>query len=274
MRRRKSSLTTIIIVILLIIVGVIFAYIYMQDKELEKMASTISETSKKKENKEKEEELDLDNEIVKNAINDFNNISAIEKYKDFKVDSLDKHRLILTAINGLEDDQITWCITTARQIESTITIDDLNKALNKYIKDVKLTIDDIKNNKGETGLKVGEYGYDPYAITIDADNSIHVIGGCNGRDAGLLADTILSKEIKAYKEKDELRIHTKVAYGRINRKEKELSYDYYKDDSRSGEIVETVSINNDLTWEKYDTFIQIYKKSGDKYYYDSTKKDE
>lgn len=271
MRRKKSSFSTILIIILLIIVGIIFVYNYTQDKKLEINNSNITDT---KEKEEKEEEVSLDSEIVKNAINDFNNISAIEKYKGFKVDSLDKHRLIITAINGLEDDQITWCITTARQIKSTITIDDLNKALNKYIKDVKLTIDDIKNNKGETGLKVGEYGYDPYAITIDADNSIHVIGGCNGRDTGLLADTILSKEIKAYKEKDELRIHTKVAYGRINRKEKELSYDYYKDDSRSGEMVETVSINNDLTWDKYDTFIQIYKKSGDKYYYDSTKKDE
>ncbi|MBR5369948.1 MAG: hypothetical protein IK137_01440 [Bacilli bacterium] len=271
MRRRKSSLTTIIIVILLIIVGVIFAYIYMQDKELEKMASTISETSKKKENKEKEEELDLDNEIVKNAINDFNNISGTDKYNDFKIDSIDNYRLVLTAINGLEDDQITWCISSTRQITATITIDDLNKALNKYIKDTTLTIDDIKNNKGETSLTVGEYGYDSYAITIDEDNNIHIIGGCDGRKNGLQKERIATKTIKAFKKNDELYIYTKVAYGKLDKYSSKLSYDYYKTYEKTGEMVEIVSLDDELTWDKYDTYKQIYKESGDKYYFVSSK---
>ena len=270
MRRKKSSFTKIIIFILLIVVGGIFVYIYVQDEKLEIEASTISDTTSKKEKRVKEEEIDLDNEEIKNAISDFDNISGIDKYKDFKIDSLDKYRLILTAINGLEENQISWCITSARQITATITIDDLNKTLNKYIKDGKLTIDDIKNNKGETGLTVGQYGFDSYAITIDPDNDIHVIGSCDARSQSITREIIKTNPIKAVKKEDELYIYTKVAYGKINTTENDLSYDYYTEFEKSN-FQETVALNDNLTWDKYKTYKQTYKKIEDKYYFVSSK---
>ena len=264
MRRKKSSFTTVLIAVLLIVVGIIFAYNYIQDKQLE-----VNEP--KTMDKSKEKIIDLDSEEVKNAISDFDNISGIDKYNDFKVDSLDKYRLILTAINGLGDDQITWCISSARKITATITIEDLNKAVNKYIKDAELTIDDIKNSKGETNLTVGEYGYDLYAITIDDDSNIHIIGGCDGRSSGVAKERIATKPIKAVENDDELYIYTKVAYGTLDKYSDKLSYDYYKSYEKTGEMIEIVSLDDDLTWDKYDTYKQIYKKSGDKYYFVSSK---
>ena len=268
MRKKKSSLTTTLIIILLIIVGGIFTYIYIQDKKLE--------TNNQKEEKDiikkvKEEEIALDSEEVINAINDMNNISAIDIYDNYNVSNIDKYRLIITAINGLENDQITWCISSPRQISATISIDDLNNSLNKYIKDKKITIDDIKENKGETGLTVGQYGYDRFAISIDGDN-IHIIGSCDGSGPGIQQEIVKTNLVKATKKKDELYIYTKVAYGKLNQTANELSYDYYLE-KNSEEIIETVSLDNDLTWEKYNTYKQTYKKIDDKYYFQSSKKD-
>lgn len=271
MRRKKSSLTTTIIIILVIIVGGIFAYIYIEDKKLEN--NQVEEKETKTQKKEvKEEELAIDSEEVKEALDNINHISAIDIYNDYKIDGIDKYRLVLTAINGLNEDQITWCISSARQITATITIDDLNNALNKYVVNQKLTIDDIKNNKGESGLTVGKYGYDMYAITIDEDNDIHVIGSCDGRGPGISKETIKTNIVKAVKKEDELYIYTKVAYGNLNSTANELSYDYYMEFQKTN-FVETVVYNGDLTWDKYNTYKQIYKKIGDKYYFISSKKD-
>lgn len=269
MRSKKSSLTTTLIIILVIIVGGIFTYIYIQDKKLE--INPIEEKTTKKE-KIKEEEVAIDSEEVKSAIEDINNISAIDIYSNYEISNIDKYRLILTAINGLDNEQITWCISSPKQIIATITIDDLNNALSKYVKNQTITIDDIKNNKGESGLTVGQFGYDMFAITIDQDNSIHVIGSCDGRDPGVQQERIATKIEKANKKGDELHIYTKVAYGKLNKTANDLSYDYYLE-KNSKEIVETVSLDNDLTWEKYNTYKQTYKKIDDKYYFQSSKKD-
>jgi len=271
--KKKFGISTVIIILLLIVVGLIFTYIYIEDKKLDKKAlETVNKVKKEKKEEIKEEEIALDNDLVKQAIDSLNSIDRGDRYNDFNISSLDKYNLIETAINGLDNDQITWCISSPSQIKATISIDDLNNALSKNIRDQKLTIDDIKNSKGETSLTVGQYGYGSFAITIDNDN-IHIIGSCDGRGPGLLADTVIGNPYKAITKGDELYVYTRVAYGRINRTTNELSYDYYKDSSRTGEIVETVALNNDLTWEKYDTFKQIYKKYDEKYYFISSKKD-
>ena len=272
--KKKSNISTVIIIFLLILVGAIFTYIVIEDKKLDdETTKTVNKMKKEeKQEKPKEVEIEIDSIDVKNAIEGMNNISGIDKYNNFDINNLDKYRLILTAINGLENDQITWCISSPKQITATITIEDLNKALNKYVKDREITIEDIINNKGETGLTVGQYGYDMFAITIDGTN-IHIIGSCDGKGPGIQKDTIMSKPIKAVTKDDELYIYTKVAYGTLNRTAKDLSYDYYKDNTKTGEIVETVSLDSDLTWEKYDIYKQIYKKVEDKYYFISSNKE-
>lgn len=271
--RKKSKLSTVIIIFLLIVVGAIFAYIFMEDKELDKkVMETVNKIQERKEEEPKEEEVSLDDEIVKTAINDLNSISAVEKYDDFKIESLDKYRLILTAINGLSEDQITWCISSPKQIKSTITIEDLNKSLNKYINNKEITIEDIINNKGESGLTVGKYGYDMFAINIEGNN-IHVIGSCDGKGPGVLTENVVTNQIKATKKDDELYIYTKVAYGKINSTTNDLKYDYYKD-SKKEQLVETLPSNGNLTWDKYNTFKQTYKKIDNKYYFVSSKIDK
>lgn len=269
MRRKNLSYTTILIIILIIIVGGIFTYIYMEDKKLEENATTITN---KKEEKPKivEEELALDNEEVTKALDSLNHISAIDIYNNFKITDLDKYRLVLTAINGLDNDQITWCISSPKQITATITLSDLNESLHKYIKDANLTIDDIKKSKGESGLTVGQYGYDMFAITIDQDDDIHIIGSCDGRGPGITKEVIKTNTIKAVKKDDELYIYTQVAYGKINSTAHDLSYDYYKELEKKN-FVETVVLNGNLTWDKYNTYKQIYKKTDDKYYLISSK---
>ena len=269
--KKKSKLSTFIIVVLLIIVGIIFAYITIEDQKLDKKVNSDSHSEVKKE-KIKEEDVALDSEEVKMAIDSFNAIDAIDKYNNFDIVSLDKYRLILTAINGLSNDQITWCISSPKQIKATITIEDLNKALNKYIANQTLTLEDIINNKGETGLTVGQYGYDMFAISIDGNN-IHIIGSCDGRGPGISPERIVTNPIKATKKGDELYIYTKVAYGTINRTATDLSYDYYKDSTKTGEIVETVSLDSNLTWDKYETYKQIYKKVDENYYFISSNKE-
>ena len=269
MRKKKSSLTTTLIIILVIIVGGIFTYIYIQDKALEINQEEITKKSKKKQ----EEEIALDSEEVEKAISSSDGIYADDKYNNFDITSLDKYSMIVTALNGLNNDQITWCIAYKNQITATITIDDINSVLSNYIKEPKITIDDIKNNSGETGLTVGQYGYGSYAISIDDDNDIHVIGSCDGRGPGVRESIVMSKPIKSTKKSDELYIYAKVAYGKLNTTANALSYDYYKDSSKTGEMIETVSLDDDLTWDKYDVYKQIYKKDGDKYYLISSKKD-
>lgn len=270
MRKKKSSLTTALIIILVIVVGAIFAYIYIQDKKLEVDVEKINNTSTKEE--KKEEELALDSEEVKQAIDSFNSINGIDKYKNFKVSDIDKYGLIITAIHGLDNDQITWCISSPKQITATITLSDLNESLHKYIKDQNLTIDDLKNSKGETGLTVGDYGYDLFAITIDEDSDIHVIGSCDGSGPGISNEITQTNLVKAVTKEDELYIYTQVAYGKINATANDLSYDYYKEFDKKN-FVETVSLDGNLTWDKYNTYKQIYKKVDGKYYFVSSKID-
>ena len=65
-------------------------------------------------------------------------------------------------------------------------------------------------------------------------------------------------------------VYTNVAYGKINATANDLSYDYYKEFEKTN-FVETVVLNGTITWDKYNTYKQTYKKVEDKYYFVSSK---
>lgn len=271
MRKRKSSFTRIIIILLLIAVGIIFGYIYMEDQKLDESAKIV-DTNNTSPKEEEEKEISLDSEVIKNIEKDIEKINYTDKYNNFDVQKMNKYDLIQTAINGLNNDQITWCISSPKQIAASITIEDLNKSLNNYIYNKKIAIEDIINNKSETSLTVGQYGYDMYAITIDADNTIHVIGSCDGKGSGIQKEIIETKNVKAMEKGDEIYIYKRVAYGKINQTAKDLSYDYYKEYDKKN-LVETVVLNGNLTWDKYNIYKQTFKKIDNKYYLQSSKID-
>lgn len=262
-KKKKNKTSTIIIIFLVILVGLIYAYTISEDKKLN------IPLPKEEKQEIKEEEISLDDEKVKEAIDSYKSIDTIDRYDDFNISSLTKYNLIQTAINGLDNKQITWCISSPKQITAEISIEDLNNSLNKFIRDEKITIEDIIDNKGETSLTVGDYGYGSYSISINKDK-IHIIGSCDGKGPGIIEDSIQAKEIKAVIKEDELYIYSKVAYGKLNKTANALSYDYYKE-KNSKDIIETVALNDDLTWDKYNTYKQIYKKIDEKYYFISSK---
>lgn len=266
----------IVIIILACIVAIIFAYMYFQEKQLSKQATKkekeIIEENKKEQRKETEEEsketeLALDSEIVKQAETSTSKIGTFTKYIGFDINNLSKRNLIDTAINGLSKDQITFCISDESQIKATISIDDLNTSLNKYVQNVKLTVNDLKENKGNTTLSVGEYGYDDYSLAIDGEN-IHVIGACTIREEKDKNETVLSVPSKAITKDDKLFIYRKVAFGKRNNQ----VYNYYSDEAKTN-LVETISPGADPTWEKYQTYKSTYEKNGDIYYLISTTKE-
>lgn len=262
MRDSNKAYTTTIIIILLIVVGGIFGYIYVRDQELE--IKPVIENKKI----EEEKELEIDSNIVKKVEEDTSKIGAYNKYNNFDVKTMTKYNLIETAINGLDKSQINYCISSRNQIATNITIDDFNKSLNKYVKDITLTKQDLIENSGETSLTVKDYGYGSYAIVIDEDD-ISVIGPCGSE--GALKETIETKTIKASTKEDNLYIYRKVSYGRLNTEKDGLTYTYYKDEERK-EDVETVSISVKPTWDKYNTYISTYEKKDDTYYLISSKK--
>ncbi|MBQ9019624.1 MAG: hypothetical protein IJ097_04880 [Bacilli bacterium] len=271
--RKKSKITTYIIILLLLILSVIFAYIIMQDREIDEKATKTQQEIRKQNKKEIEEEqtLELDSDIVKQAELSVENISVPNKYLSFKVEELNKKNLIDTALNGLDNEQINFCIANANQITTTITIDDLNEALNKSISDQKITIEDIVANKGETSLRVGNYGYGNYSFLINGEE-ISVIGGCDGRGPGILAETIVASTIKATTLKDKLYLYKKVAFGKYGTDNTGITYTYFKDELRTEEV-ETISINSQPTWEKYNTYKLIYEKKNNNYYLINSEKE-
>ena len=259
----------IVIIILTCIVVIIFGYMYFQDKQLDKQAAKkekeIRENKKNEVKKEtKEVEIALDSDIAKQAEESTSKIGSYTRYINYDPSKLSKRNLIDTALNGLS---ITFCISNRSQIKATITLDDLNKALGKYILNAKITLDDIKSSAGETSLTVKDYGFDQYSIVME-DEAIHVIAGCDGRGQGLLAESVISAPVKAMTKGDVLYIYRKVAFGKIGGS----GYNYYKDESKT-EFVETLPINTNPTWNNYNTYISTYEKSDGTYYLVSTDKE-
>lgn len=276
MRKKGMKLTTIIIILLLIVLGIIVSYIVIQDKELDKKAEKtqqeIKKKTKKKVEEEKEIELELDSDIVKNAEASSDKISVYYRYIGFKLSNLTKKDLIDTALNNLDNEQINFCIASRTQITTSISIDDLNTALSKSVADQKITVEDIIANKGETSLKLGEYGYGNYSLIINGEE-INVIGGCDGRGPGILAENIVESTVKAITIKDKLYLYKKVAFGKYGTNYNGIVYTYYKDEERT-ENIETISMNSQPTWEKYNTYKSTYEKKGDNYYLISSEKGE
>ena len=160
-----------------------------------------------------------------------------------------------------------------------ISIDDLNKSLKKAIPDGKISIEDLQNNANETtSYSIGGYGYtfkyengtkEEYSLKIK-DNKIYVVGPCGHE--GPNETTIESIVEKAELSGNELNIYKKVAFAKteFSAALNGLVYDYYKDKEYKTKE-ETKTLNEEPTWNQYNTYKLTFKKNKGKYYFESSK---
>ncbi len=280
-KRKKGSnkvLTTILIVILLVaFLGIGFA---IGSAQLLKEFTKQTGIDPTETEKTTIENLSVYDERITGALKGFEQIGFVpEEAYTTSITDIDKKGLIVTALKGLENEQINFCVNNETGLTKPITIDDLNKSLKKAIPDGKITEDDIANNANETtSYSIGGYGYsfkfmggtkEEYSIKI-IDNKIYVVGPCGHE--GPNETTIVSETEKAELNGDILNIYQKVAFGKTEYEANEsgIIYEYYKDKEYKTKE-ETISVNDQPNMSLYNTYKLTFKKNGDKYYFESSK---
>ena len=281
-KREKESghivLNTILIVILLIaFLGIGFA---VGSSQILKGSNGNKQSTTEKTTTGKLNNLSVIDENVTEALKTFEQMGfAPEDAYESDVTKLTKKELIITALKGLANEQINYCKNSENDLTIGISIEDINKSLNKAVPDGKVSIEDLQNNANDTtSYSIGGYGYsfkyyngtkEEYALKIK-DNKVYVIGPCGHE--GPNETTIESIVEKAEINGDELNIYKKVAFaktefsGALN----SLVYDYYKDkDYKTKE--ESKTLNEEPTWTQYNTYKLTFKKIKDKYYFESSK---
>lgn len=185
----------------------------------------------------------------------------------FKIEDISINELIL---NGIDKNKVNYCVTNDNKLENGVTVSQLNNYLdNKILNHEKITIDNIKSNGKKGSLTAADYEYDnsglSYGIKIKED-ILYFIGSCDG-EIGPDSTTVKESIIKAEKVNDKVYIYKNVAFGKLSEQsiDDNISYDYYKDYNRSGEIIETLSENDEISIEKYNTYKYTFKKDNDKY---------
>ena len=273
-------LNTILIIILLIaFLGIGFA---VGSTEILKGLNPNKEvtTVKDKTTSSKTNNLSVIDERVTEAIKVYEQVvfNPEDAYES-DVTKLTKKELIITALKGLANEQINYCKGNENDLTIEISIDDLNKSLKKAIPDGKISIEDLQNNANETtSYSIGGYGYtfkyengtkEEYSLKIK-DNKIYVVGPCGHE--GPNETTIESIVEKAELSGNELNIYKKVAFAKteFSAALNGLVYDYYKDKEYKTKE-ETKTLNEEPTWNQYNTYKLTFKKNKGKYYFESSK---
>lgn len=237
---------------------------------------------KSKTTSSKVENLSIVDKRIAKALRSFEQIGLNpEDIYESDVTKLSKKELIITALKGLEFEQINYCKMNETDLTIPITIDDLNKSLKNAIPDGKISQEDITNNANKTtSYSIGGYGYtfkfangtlEEYSIKL-LDNKIYVIGPC-GHEGPNEVD-IKTKVVKAELSGEYLYVYQNVAFGKTEFLQSldSFVYDYYKDkDFKTKE--ETKTLNEEPSWEIYDTYKITFKKNGKNYYFESSEKE-
>ena len=262
------------IIILAIGVGVGYlsnSYIMKADNKKE-----MGKNSKKEVKTEVKTLSVYDSEVLK-ATESFEKIgvNASKKF-NFNIKDINKKEVIMTAILGLDQEQINYCAGP----EKKVSLEDLNNKIAAVVKDQSITIDDIKDNMSKTSYTEGQYGYmfealdgtnEEYAFTIK-DGSIYIIGACGYE--GPTKSIIETQPEKAELNGDILTIYEKVAFGKTEFSEEKSGFvhDFYTEQEYTKKI-ETIEMNEKPDFAKYNTYKLKFQKENNVYYFISSELD-
>ena len=267
----------LIVLLILIIIGLIGFICY--DKGVFKKQTKETNTEEK-EKKVETKEISLDSPEVEKAMKILESIyiSEPEFYKDksYNINNISNYDLIATSLNvsGVSK-YIAYCIGSKDQLKENFSIDELNKNLDKYILDKKITIDTIKSLKNESSYPLAQYEVNNIGFIVKGEN-IQLVGPCGAEGPYDFTD---SKSIKAELNDEYLYIYEKKAFAKWKTDEatNDLILDYYKDYNRK-EVVdknikdeqdENEEYNHKLNWDSYNTYKYTFKIIDNNYYFQS-----
>lgn len=281
-KRSNKVITTLLIILLLIaFLGIGFAIGTTELlKEFTKQTGVdATETANDKMNKSN---LSVYNETVIEALKGFEQIGFVpEDAYESDITKLTKKELVVTALKGLENEQINYCKGSEDELTIALTIGDLNKSLKKAVPTGKITIEDLqKSSNDTTSLAVGGYAYkfkyknglnEELALKI-IDNKIYVVGPCG--HVGPSVTSLVSQTEKAELFGDNLYIYQKVAFGKTVYSEamQELVEEYYTEKEYTN-LVDSLDLSQTPEMSKYKTYKLTFKKNNNKYYFKSSEKE-
>ena len=189
------------------------------------------------------------------------------KKESFNVSEISDYGLVITAINNLDDKYIVYCVSEDDTLAEKLSIEEFNKSLNGLVLDKKLTIDNIINSEGE-------YGFGFWNVLINSDNTMNIIGACDGPLGQL--DYVEEKIIDVKSDGDKLFVYAKQAFVHYNN---EGMIEFYKDYNLKNIIVNATSDdynnvydengqNKLINWDLCNTYKYTFKIVDGKYYFE------
>ena len=260
-KNKNGGLIAIIIILLLIIVGM--GYYIVTDKKSTNEKSTTEIKEKNNETKDSIEEtsLDISSTDVKSLINLVKNMSLNDKFvyqnNTFKLSQLSDKEKIKATINYFANtNKVDACIGSSSEVKYKYNMTSFNNAYKQlFINASNITIDALKNSL-EYSKDENEYYSDNFGVYIFDNNQFAIDLPCGFE--GLEEEIISKKVISASKKGDYTYIKEKVAFAKLG---EGTNYDYYKNYSKTGSVIETIEATEDRTpnYSLYNTYKYTFK---------------
>ena len=261
-------ITILVCMLMFLPLGVFVGANYFGDSETEETENT------EKQEANQEEEIELTSDIAKVVIDTYNTIYLSEEkvyISDlYDVESLTNYDLVATAFGLTDKSGISYCGQgTARDF----TLDYFNNLLKDYYENKTIDMNIINSLSSTTTIN-------DFQVKVNG-NYLKLYGSCGGGVFNA-ADYTNTNIEKITQKDDYVYIYEKAAFAKyvtISESE-EQKVNYYKDYSRTGEVLETLNSsqftnsdgskleNSEPNWLLYNTYKYTFKKHDNGYYFE------
>lgn len=274
----KNGIAIIIVLLAVLLIGGA-GYIGYNEFFSGKVNSNAS-NSKNEKNKTELKDLDVNDSMVKSALENFETITQRETPEKsnlyvspkFTVDDISRKNLALMAVQQMGIANARFRQGGNEDNGKRATIDEINNIVSKYILNFeKFTLSDFDNNQYTDE--------DDYSIKIDKENLI-VYDIMWGYQIPTPLTITKTKTIKAQQEENKLYIYQKMAFGfDPNRLPNDRNnsnipgWIFYTTRNSNGMKVESIEEDsdnnfvNEPTWEKYNTYKYTFEISNGNPYF-------